>query len=273
MLKGCLNTMHKDLFNLFGYEVQTHAVISILAIVLGFGVGLALTRKTIYYKHLQDFLIFGVLGAIIGARIWHVFVFQWPTYSQHPLQIFEIWTGGISVEGAIAGGIVTLFIYSRYHKISFLEFADYLSPAMILAQGIGRIACFMNGDAFGSPTGGNFGIVYPKGSYAYNYYGSQPLWPAEVWESQGDMILFCILFMILIFAGHRLVKGWILSFYVFLYFLERFILEYFRGDSPRYYHFTGGQWSAIAIIIVDLGFMVYLIMLDLKNKQKEETLK
>lgn len=259
--------MYKDLFNLFGYEVQTHGVISVLAILLGFGVGLALTKKTIYFKHLQDFLIYGVIGAIIGARIWHVFIFQWPTYSHHPLQIFAIWEGGISIEGAIAGGIVTLMIYSRYHKISFLEFMDYLSPAVILAQGIGRIACFMNGDAFGKPTGGNFGIVYPKGSYAYNYYGSKPLWPAEVWESQGNMIIFCILFMLLMLAGHRLKKGWIASFYVFLYFLERFILEFFRGDSPRYNHLTGGQWSALAIIAIDLGFMVYLAMRDKKIHQ------
>lgn len=261
--------MHKDLFNLFGYEVQTHAVISILAIILGYGVALAMIRKTIYYEHLQNFIVFGVFGAIIGARIWHVFIFQWPTYSRHPLQIFEIWQGGISIEGAIAGGIVTLLIYSRYHKISFLEFADYLSPATILGQGIGRIACFMNGDAFGRPTGGDFGIVYPKGSYAYNYYGSKPLWPAEVWESQGNMILFCILFMIHSFYGHRLGKGWLVSFYVILYFTERFILEYFRGDSPRYGPLTGGQWSALAIIVIDLGFMVYLAFRDVKNKQKE----
>jgi phosphatidylglycerol:prolipoprotein diacylglycerol transferase len=259
--------LHKDLFSIFGYVVQTHAVISILAILLGYGVGLAMTKKTIYYKHLQDSLIPVVFGAIIGARIWHVFVFQWPTYSKHPLQIFEIWQGGISIEGAIAGGILTLFIYARRHKISFLEFADYLSPTMILAQGIGRIACFMNGDAFGKPTGGDFGIVYPKDSYAYAYYGSKPLWPAEVWESQGDMILFCILFMLHVFVRPKLGKGWIVSFYVFLYFTERFILEYFRGDSPRYGNLTGGQWSAIGIVVLDIIFMVYLTLRDLKNKQ------
>ena len=73
--------------------------------------------------------------------------------------------------------------------------------------------------------------------------------------------------MIFVLAGHRLAKGWILSFYVFLYFGERFILEYFRGDSPRFSGLTGGQWSAIVIIIIDLGFMVYLVLRDLKNKQ------
>jgi phosphatidylglycerol---prolipoprotein diacylglyceryl transferase len=260
--------MHKDLFSLFGYVVQTHAVVSLLAIILGYGVGLAMTRGTIYYKYLQDFILYGVVGAIIGARIWHVFVFQWPTYSQHPLQIFEIWTGGISIEGAIAGGIITLIIYTRVHHISFWEMGDYLAPAMILAQGIGRIACFMNGDAFGKPTGSHFGIVYPKGTIAYDYYGSQPLWPAEVWESQGNMILFCVLFMIFTFYRKKLPKGIIVSLYVFLYFLERFILEYFRGDSPRYGSLTGGQWSAIGLMIISVIFMGYLTIRH-KNKHQE----
>jgi phosphatidylglycerol---prolipoprotein diacylglyceryl transferase len=200
--------------------------------------------------------------AIIGARIWHVFVFQWPTYSHHPLQIFEIWTGGISIEGAIAGGIVALIIYSRVHRINVLEFADYLSPALILSQGIGRIACLMNGDAFRKPSGGDFGLVYPKGTIAYSYYGSQPLWPAEVWESQGDMVLFVILFVISKFYGERLGKGWIISFYVFLYSLERFILEFFRGDSPRYSHLTGGQWSSLVMVVLDLILMIYLVVRD-----------
>lgn len=261
--------MHKDLFNILGYVVQTHAVVSLLAIILGYGVGLALTKGTIYYKHLQEFLLYGIIGAIIGARLWHVFVFQWPTYSQHPLQIFAIWQGGISIEGAIAGGAITLIIYTRIHKISFWEMADYLSPAMILAQGIGRIAELMAGDVFGRPTGGNFGIVFPKGTIAYDYYGSKPLWPAAVWESQGNMILFAVLFMIFVFYRHRLSKGMIFAFYLFLYDLERFILEFFRGDSPRYGGLTGGQWDAIALMAISLGIIGYLIIRDHRKRGQE----
>lgn len=261
--------MHKDLFNLFGYVVQTHAVVSLLAIILGYGVALAMMKGTIYYKHMQDFILYGVVGAIIGARIWHVFVFQWPTYQKNPVQIFEIWRGGISIEGAIVGGIVTLILYTRYHKISFWEMADYCAPAMILAQGIGRIACFMNGDAFGKPTGANFGIVYPKGTIAYSYYGSQPLWPPEVWESQGNMILFTILFMIFVFYRKKLPMGIITSLYVFLYFLERFILEYFRGDSPRFGALTGGQWSAIGLMIIAVITAILLTIFHNKKGHSE----
>jgi phosphatidylglycerol---prolipoprotein diacylglyceryl transferase len=59
---------------------------------------------------------------------------------------------------------------------------------------------------------------------------------------------------------------WIVSFYVFTYFVERFILESFRGDSPRYGHLTGGQWSAMAIVALDLVFMIYLAIRDRKTR-------
>lgn len=251
--------MYKDLFTVFGYTVQTHSIISVLAIILAYGVALGMTRKTIYFEHLQNFIIYGIIAALVGARLWHVFVFQFPYYSQHPLQIFAIWSGGISIEGAIVGGIIALIIYTKVNKISFWEMADFLSPPMILGQGIGRIACFMAGDAFGRPTGSSFGVIFPPGTVAYSYYGTKPLWPAIAWESQGDTVIFALLFIIFVIAGKRIATGWVFMFYVFLYDLLRFILEFFRGDSPRYGSLTGGQWDAIALMIISLGFMAYFL--------------
>lgn len=253
--------MFKNLFTVFGYTIQTHAVISLIAIILGYGVALGMARGTQYYKHIKEFVIYGVVAAIIGARIWHVFVFQWPFYSKHPLQIFAFWKGGISIEGAIAGGIAALLFYVYKHKVDFWEFADFLSVPMILAMGIGRCACYMAGDAFGRPTGGSWGTTFPKGTVAYHYYGSQPLWPAISWEIQADIVLFAILFIIFTLAGKRLVSGWVFTFFILGYDVERFLLEFIRGDSPRYaLHLTGGQWSAMAMIMIALGSMSYLLI-------------
>ncbi|MBM7646281.1 phosphatidylglycerol:prolipoprotein diacylglycerol transferase [Scopulibacillus daqui] len=262
--------MYKDLFTVFGYTVQTHAVISIIAIIIGYGVALGLTRKTIYYKHIQDFIFYAIIGAIIGARLWHVFVFQWPYYSQHPLDIIAIWQGGISIEGAIAGGIIALIVYTYKHKLNFWEMADYLAPAMMLGQAIGRVACFFAGDAFGRPTHANFGVVFPKGTVAYSYYGSQPLWPAISWEIQGDTVIFSILLIIFLLARKRLPKGMIFVFYVFMYDAERFMLEFFRGDSPRYSGLTGGQWSAIVLTVISIILMIYLYVRRRGSNQNKQ---
>lgn len=251
--------MHKDLFTVFGYTVQTHSVISVMAILLAYGVGMALTYKTVYYKHLPNFIYYGIIGGIIGARLWHVFVFQWPYYSQHPLQIFAIWEGGISIIGAIVGGIAALLIYAYKHKLDFLDMADFLAPAMILGQGLGRIAETFAGDVPGSPTGGNFGLVFPKGTNAYDLYGSTPLWPEAVWESQGNFIIFSILLMLLLMAKKKITKGWIFALYIFLYSFERFTFAYLRGDAPRFlFGWTGGQWTMAVLMILSICFMAFL---------------
>ena len=249
--------MHKDLFTIFGYTIQTHAVISVIAILLGFGVALTLTRKTIYHEHVYNYIFWALIGSIIGARLWHVFVFQWPYYMHHPSEIIAIWNGGISILGAIVGGVVALLLYIYKYKLDFWEFADYLAPALILGMGIGRVACFFAGDAFGAPTHSGFGIVFPEGTIAYDTYGSEPLWPVIIWESQGDIFIFAILIYLL---GKKLFKGFIFTVYLFLYGVLRFVLEFFRGDSPDYAGLSGGQWTSIGFMIIGVIIFVYLLI-------------
>ncbi len=243
------------LFTIFGFSVRSYGVVVAISILLAYGIARVLTKNTVYEKHLLDFLLYSMIGAIIGARIWHVFFFQWPYYSKHPGEIFAIWNGGISILGAVVGGLIVMFFYTRYHKLNFFEMADFLVPALVLGQGFGRIACLLNGDAFGSPTGSSFGLVYPPGTQAYDTYGSKPLWPAEVWEGQGDFVIFALLFML---KDKKLPQGFLLSIYIILYSILRFMLEILRGDSPRYlFHWTAGQWTSVCLIMVALTLGLY----------------
>ncbi|WP_170006495.1 prolipoprotein diacylglyceryl transferase [Bacillus fonticola] len=259
--------MFKDFITIFGYTIQTHGVVSVIAILLGYGVAKVRVKGTVYEKHMDNFIFYAIIGAIIGARFWHVFIFQWPYFSQNPGEILMIWKGGISILGAIVGGIIVLFFYTRKHKLSFFEMADYLAPALILGQGIGRAAELLAGDVFGSPTGGNFGMVYPEGTVAYSYYGSQPLWPADIWESQGNFVIYAIL---VILGAKMLPKGWLFLSYIAMYFAQRFILEFFRGDSPNYlFNLTAGQWTSIWVIIAAIISGIILFVRQNKHRVKD----
>ena len=119
-------------------------------------------------------------------------------------------------EGGIVFGILAGIIYAKRHKIDILEMADIVAPAIILGQAIGRCANLLNGDAFGAPTGSNFGIIYPETTLAYHTYGAQPLWPAEIWEGQLDFVIFALL---LIFRAFPHAKGQAFSLYIMLYSL------------------------------------------------------
>lgn len=250
--------MRVVLFTIGHYEVHSYGVIVALAVLLAMGIAHVLARGTVYDKHIPNMMLYVLAGAILCARIWHVFFFQWDYYSQHLAQIPVIWNGGIAIQGALVGGIGAVILYTRLQRISFWEFADILAPAVVLGQAIGRFACFLNGDAFGSPTGLGFGLVYPPGTVAFDTYGAQPLWPAEVWEGQWDLIIFVILMMC---RNRKWPTGFLFLAYNILYAAGRFMLEFLRGDSPRYvFGWTAGQWTSMAVIAVSLLFMLYQVM-------------
>ena len=145
----------------------------------------------------------------------------------------------MAIQGGVVAGILVGYWYTKRHHIDTWAFADIVAaPALIIGQAIGRMANVMNGDAFGHPTGGDFGILYKADSLARRVYGDQPLWPAEIWESQLDIVIFVLL------LGMRTLnhaKGQVFALYVMLYSLLRFFLEFLRGD---YVDLTIGLKSA-----------------------------
>jgi phosphatidylglycerol:prolipoprotein diacylglycerol transferase len=169
--------------------------------------------------------------------------------------LFAVWNGGLAIQGGLVGGFIAGALYARKNKLNFWEFADTIAPAIIFGQAIGRIACLLNGDAYGSPTGSNFGLVYPEGTMAYNAYGSQPLWPAEVWEGQWDFIVFGLL---LLMKNKTWPIGFVFLAYNILYSIGRFSLGFLRGDSPRYlFDLTAGQLTSLSVIVISIVLMVF----------------
>ncbi|MFC3746618.1 prolipoprotein diacylglyceryl transferase [Paenibacillus sp. GCM10012306] len=257
--------MRVVLFTIGNYQVHSYGVIVALAVLLALGMAHYLAKGSIYREHIFNIVPYVAVGAIVSARIWHVFFFQWGYYSQHVMEILYIWQGGISIQGALVGGFLAIIYYTKKHRLSFWEFADILAPAIILGQSLGRIACFLNGDAYGSPTGSGFGLVYPPGSMAYDAYGSQPLWPAEIWEGQWDLVVFVILILL---KNRKWPTGVLFLAYNILYSFGRFNLEWLRGDSPRYmFNWTAGQWTSFSVIMVSVGLIVYLVLHDRSKVQ------
>jgi phosphatidylglycerol:prolipoprotein diacylglycerol transferase len=114
----------------------------------------------------------------------------------------------------------------------------------------------MNGDAFGDPTGGNWGILYPNGTNARATFGDHPLYPAEVWEGQMDVIIFAIIMMLL---QKKLKRGYLFLITNVLYNFGRFLLEMLRGDTPKYMlGWTTTQWTSVCIIIICIAAGFYL---------------
>lgn len=257
--------MHQILFHIGTYEVRAYGTIVAIAILLAAGMVTYMAKQARKYEeHVLGLVIWAILGSILGARLWQVLFFEWSYYSQHLSEVFAIWNGGMSIQGGLVGGFIGGWLYTYFNKILFWEFADLAAPGVILGQAIGRIACLLNGDAFGSPTGSSFGLVYPPGTYAYDVYGDQPLWPAEVWEGQWDLIVLALLFLL---KMRKLPTGYLFLAYNILYSIGRLMLEFLRGDSDRFAGLTAAQWTSAAVIVLAVGCMVYLRLRPAKTSE------
>ena len=257
--------MHQYLFFIGDFPIRAYGLILSLSIILATGVAYFLAQQDgRWHKHIPDMGIYCGLAGIVGARLWDVFFFDWGYYQDHLWQIPFLWQGGMAIQGGVVMGALAGYIYTKVYKIDTWALADIIAPSIIIGQAIGRMANLLNGDAFGNPTGGNFGLVYPDTTLAYKAYGSQPLWPSEVWEGQIDIVIFALLLMA---RTTKHAKGQIFVLYAILYSLSRFFLEFLRGDYATVaLGLKSAQITSLAVIVI--GSIIFLI---LGRRGKEET--
>ncbi|MDR3348182.1 MAG: prolipoprotein diacylglyceryl transferase [Acidaminococcales bacterium] len=240
--------MHQYLFHIGGFPVRSYGLVLCLSIILATGAAYFLAKQDgRWHGHVPDMGIYCGLAGLVGARLWDVFFFDWDYYSGHLTEIPFVWQGGMAIQGGVIFGVLIGVAYTKTHKIDTWAFGDIVVPAIVLGQALGRCANLLNGDAFGAPTGGDFGIVYPEGTLARQVYGGQPLWPAEVWEGQIDIAIFALL---LIFRARRHAKGQAFILYAVLYSLARFFLEHLRGDyvEPLALGLKSAQITSLVIV-------------------------
>jgi phosphatidylglycerol:prolipoprotein diacylglycerol transferase len=155
-----------------------------------------------------------LLGAVFGARVFHFLFWDPHAFLADPLSFFRIWEGGVSITGGLAGGVLTALFRFRRRNVDFWHAFAVASPAVLIGQAIGRIGCFLNGDAWGIPTRlpwgvsePRFGMVLPMmvrdhhvASAAWLWCVQQgyssavslatvPLHPTQLYEALGDLLL------------------------------------------------------------------------------------
>ena len=129
-----------------------------LAYIVGFFVGLIIIKKINRYnkpvteKNLDVFLIWSIIGVIIGGRIGYVVFYQIKILIKDPLYLFEIWNGGMSFHGGLLGLVITIYLFSKVHNLNFFNLSDLVSIVAPIGIFLGRIANFINTELIGRPT-------------------------------------------------------------------------------------------------------------------------
>lgn len=219
----------------------------------------AARRGLPWAEQVWELSLWAVAGGVAGARTWEV-IFTWEIYRDRLWEIPMVWLGGISIQGAVLGGLAAFILWARRNRVQVWQLLDLAVGPVVLAQGIGRIGCLMNGDAYSVPIAETglpswLGVTYAPGTPAWYVFGSQPLVPAEAFEGLAD---FAIAAFLLFYRPQREVAGWRPLAYGVLYSVVRFGLEFWRADSLR----TGGglkaaQLLALATIAVCGALLVW----------------
>ncbi|MFZ5816053.1 MAG: prolipoprotein diacylglyceryl transferase [Bacillota bacterium] len=249
--------MRPILFTLFGFPVRSYGLFIAVAILAGIWLAKRInqSRRPQYIPLIEDFALTAILAAIAGARLWEV-AFTWEYYGQNLLEIPAIWHGGLSIQGGVLGGVLAAVWFCRSRKLNFWDFADSLTPALLLGQAIGRLgSCFLNGDAVGKPTGSRFGVVYAPGTMAYETFGPVPLWPAELFEGLWDLGLAGFTLWLL---RREQRPGTVFFWYVLLYSAGRFGLEFLRADSLQVFGLKSAQVTSVLFALAAAAGLLWL---------------
>ena len=167
-----------------------------------------------------------IIAGIFGARLYYCIV-NYPYYIHNPLEIFDIRQGGLSIHGMLIAGIVTVYFLAKKYRVNLLRLLDVLACSVILAQSAGRWGNFFNSEAFGYPTGGNWGVFIPVPQRPVEFLNYELFHPAFLYESFLDLVIFAVLIFIL----RRTRAGCTFFWYLILYSVVRIFVEYFRIDS------------------------------------------
>lgn len=210
-----------------------------------------------------DLLTYLLIGGIIGARIWHILTpppssgitASW--YLTHPLDALAIWKGGLGIPGAIIGGAIVLYFYTRRHKLNFAEWADIASPSLALGQAIGRWGNFFNQELYGAPTNLPWKIFIDPAHRLAGYLDVEYYHPLFLYESVWNFgNMFLLLWISRRFAD-RLKNGDIFLMYLVIYPVGRFLLDFLRLDASMVSGININQ-TVMAIVAVCAGTALYL---------------
>lgn len=265
---GFVHSIHPVLFSIGSVQIRYYGVIFAITLIIAFLFWKWQMRRGGYAQKLADnFLLYGVAGTIIGARLGHCFFYDWHIYKKDPISILYFWRGGLASHGATIGIILAIYIYTKVYKLKYIEMLDrFTFSAAIGAAGV-RLGNFMNSGIVGRETDLPWGV-----RFMYYDRGAVLRHPSQIYEFlMGLFVLSVLLLVDKKCGGENRPLGLLIGVFLSLYFLLRFFVEFFKEyqtDLVQEHTFTMGQYLSL----VPFGIGVTLIVWSLMKRRFENKL-
>ena len=220
-----------------------------------------------------DLMFYGMLGVVIGGRLGYIFFYDLKTYIADPLQMLKVWQGGMSFHGGLIGVLVAALWWARKHRLHFFDVVDFVAPLIPLGLGFGRLGNWINGELWGKPTDGSWGVIFPGALPAelqhlpanslramaetgvLDQYARHPSQLYQmVWEG---IVMFAVLWW---FSSKPRPRYAVAGMFALLYGVFRFVVEFVRLPDPQlgYLAFgwlTMGQVLSLPLIALGLYWL------------------
>jgi phosphatidylglycerol---prolipoprotein diacylglyceryl transferase len=245
-----------QVFHMGPLAFRYYGVILALAIVLAYW--LAAFRAPQYglnAAQLDRVLLVLVVSGFVGARLYHV-LSEFGYYQHHFLQTFAVWQGGLSIFGALLGGVIGLWLWrSKLGHQPFFHLLDWLAPSLLLGQVIGRLGNWFNYELFGYPTSLPWKMLVPEQFRPLEFLTNAFFHPLFLYEALLSAIFLVILLKV---KRLRFRPGSLFFSYLFLYNAGRFFLESLRPDSVFISVVRFNALVSAALALTGLGVLIYL---------------
>ena len=254
------------IINIGFISIHWYSVFIFIAILIGSNLAIKEAKRHGFEEDfVVNLLFWGVIFGIIGARLYYV-IFNFDYYRYNLLEIFKVWNGGLAIHGGILAGFITIALICYRKKVNLIKLLDYLVVGLILAQAIGRWGNFFNGEAHGIAVSLSYleslhlsQFIIDGMNIGGNYYI-----PTFLYESIWCLIGFVI--MIILRRKKFMKVGYLTSFYLGWYGIERFFVEGMRTDSLMFFSLRIAQ--IVSLIMIFIGIILFIY--SFKNSKKYE---
>ena len=235
-----------------------------LAYIMAFVIALPLARRLVQLGPkvasklaVDDFLVYAVLGVLLGGRLGYVLFYRPLFFLAHPLEIVATWKGGMSFHGGAAGVIIALALFTWRRGLNFLAFSDRIVVVVPIGLALGRCANFINGELWGRPVASAvpWAMIFPA-------VGPEPRHPSELYEALTEGVLLLIVLLLAVSrSALRARAGFLSGLFLFGYACARAFCELFRQPDDNIGFLAGGvtmgQILCVPMALAGIGLMVY----------------
>ena len=242
------------------FAIRWYALAYICGILLGWLYARALIRNEKLWGgpapmtvvDYDDFILWVTLGIILGGRTGYVLFYSFSHFIANPIEIVQVWKGGMSFHGGFLGCVLAVVLFARHRGIPMLSLGDITCAVGPLGLFLGRLANFVNGELWGRPTDVPWAMVFPGG-------GPLARHPSQLYEASLEGIGLFIVLALLVRAGALKRPGLIIGAFAVGYAIARTFCEFFREPDVQLGFLWGGltmgMLLSIPLFLIGLGFI------------------